>query len=235
MLEESLQSPSRISNALVINDVHCGEPIELMTIDELNIHIVGYAALGEGHEALSIGDNIGLANCKKSEVKKYEDAWDIFKMWSKSITMNFKHIDGNHEQKSVHQEVIIREFIDNVFGAHPPFNVAFYHGDFLKWGSEKAKAYRSKKHGAGWFKRNVIVWLLEQADKIFSNRVTDDLKKRALWVAKEMHVNIVVCGHLHVKAITYVALDDYKYLVVLPRGLNKIDYKLLSECRQHAV
>lgn len=155
-------------------------------------------------ESIFIGDVVDLANVKKKEHKQAMKVYDHLKSDSKGW------IDGNHERLSTTDEVIQ---IDNIM---------LVHGDFAEWGDKRAIKYRSKKHTAGWFKRNLWVRALKNFEKLVKHKPKQKMIDRLVSQAKFRYCTTIICGHRHPRT-TYDKMHDGVRVVVLKRGLSVVE------------
>ena len=193
---------------LIWNDIHAGSSIGLMEpIDFLGDVVTNLFQKNELYDLfLSIGDNLDFAGCKKKDVAHLAAVYEDI---NKIRSSKFKHIDGNHERMDTVNNYIFHE------------DVVFAHGDFEKWGYEKAMNYRTKSHGASAFKRSVIIPTIEFAEKFGVNRATKKFKEAASKLAKELGCHTYVCGHIHPKKRLDFIYDGIR-IIVLPRGVNEL-------------
>jgi UDP-2,3-diacylglucosamine pyrophosphatase LpxH len=160
--------------------------------------------LNDVEESYFIGDVIDFANCKKDELGKAQITYSALKHRAKGW------VDGNHEATSVNNEIIIVA------------NTLMVHGDFESWGEKKAMKYRTKSHGAGFFKRQMWVKALRGFEKMYSPKPSKKMLKRMLEMAKKHKVKTVICGHLHPHK-TYDRVFGGVRMIVLKRGYNEIE------------
>lgn len=154
-----------------------------------------------------IGDIFDMTNCKKSEVKKYQNLIDNTK-----AVLKERYLFGNHEAQ--------RDY-DRLYKI-PGTRTGVMHGDYIFWGAEKSQNYREKSHGAGFLKRLLWVNALEAFENGYDRKIkTDDLDRFNTMCIK-YDVDRVIVGHLHCKKridITYKG----KLLTVLPRGMTELE------------
>ena len=159
--------------------------------------------LDAGPGDVLIGDIVDLANCSKRDV-----------LLAKQVLMDLcksgVYIFGNHERQGV---------VGQIF--HVINRTAFAHGD-LQSNPEKWMDYRNKPHGAGWFKRVVIVHAIELAEKVLERPMRKEFLERASKLAKALNCDTYVCGHFHPKSRMETTFDGIK-IVVLPRGRSEVD------------
>jgi UDP-2,3-diacylglucosamine pyrophosphatase LpxH len=159
-------------------------------------------------ESYFIGDIVDLANCKKKHLEKAKQIrWEL-------ATRSLGWVDGNHERIDLNNTVLM---IHNSVIA-----VIAVHGDFEAWGDKKAIAYRSKKHGAGWFKRNLWVRSLKVFEKFGKHKPKQKMINNLIKKAKDFEASVIICGHTHPKK-TYDEVHDGVRVIVLKRGLNEVD------------
>jgi len=151
-----------------------------------------------------IGDIVDLANVKKKDYKNAMLNYSHLKPNSKGW------IDGNHERVSITNDVIRIE------------NTLLVHGDFEAWGDKRAIKYRSKKHTAGWFKRNIWVRALKNFEKLVKHVPKKKMIDRLVSHAKFRNCDTIICGHRHPRT-TYDKMNEGVRVVVLKRGLSEID------------
>lgn len=186
---------------IIYNDIHCFSPIALMTHEQLKTSIL--KDLGEGHTVISLGDNVDIANCLESDLN---DACGLRYWIYKNVNTYYS---GNHELETF----LIRSNIPSIH---------FTHGDFEKWGTEKALKYRSRKPCASKFKRKFIIPLVEWAEQFGVNRATEKFIQNAVKITKANSCHTYVCGHIHPKKEIRILRDGIRILV-LPRGRNVLN------------
>lgn len=130
------------------------------------------------------GDIIDLANCTTKATGSFREYY--MKLKNK---YGPRYIDGNHERTSKTNDFIILQ------GTY--HKAILVHGDFESWGKDKAVAYRSKPHGAGAFKRNIIVKAIEIFEANWKRNISTEFYSACVLKAKAMGCDYVICGHMH--------------------------------------
>lgn len=152
-----------------------------------------------------IGDNIDLANCSNKDVAIATDTYNQLK-----ISYGKRMIDGNHCRISLTNDLIF-----------PKAGVIMAHGDFESWGPEKATEYRSKPHGAGLFKRKLLVRAIEAYEKSVGRTLDQQFIENAVKLAKSHGCHTYVAGHLHPKEMIDIVADGIR-IIIVPRGKTEI-------------
>ena len=151
-----------------------------------------------------IGDNVDLVNVRK---KDYQNALKT----NQYFMDNAKgYIPGNHEAISLVNQII-------KIG-----NVMLVHGDAEAWSKKRAINYRSKKHCAGWLKRNIWVRALKNFEKIGKHKPSKKMIDNLVSHARLRDCTTIIAGHKHPRE-TYDKLHDGVRVIVLKRGLTEIE------------
>jgi UDP-2,3-diacylglucosamine pyrophosphatase LpxH len=177
-------------------DLHIGSPIQIMEDQYMNVQ--------SDENTFFLGDIIDLANCKKSEIKKYQDVY---------LQLKRKHgeniIPGNHERSGISEHVIKRP------------NFVAVHGD-LQANLKRWTEYRSKPHGAGFLKRTFLVPFIREAEMIVERKPKSDFLDRAADFSLAFGMNTYICGHFHPKNKIEIMHKGVR-IIILPRGITKLD------------
>ena len=158
-----------------------------------------------GEIVVYLGDNIDIRNVSRKELAHAKQTV----LWMKKHTDMF--IMGNHELD-----------VTPAPNFYKHDGVLFTHGDFISWDLEKVKAFRSKPKSAGWFKRNILIPVIDFARHVYEPMITDEFKKRLVSYAIEYDCHTVVMGHRHPSKRIDVMIDGYR-CIILPRGINKVE------------
>lgn len=187
----------KINKIRIASDLHIGAPNQIGTSDDLFDFM-------EGENCFSLGDNFDMANVAKSEILelRYKCHTFLNSYYDSSIV-------GNHERSGIEDEVI---FLNN--------DTILCHGDYVSWNPSKAIEYRSKPHGAGPFKRNILVPIIESAER-FIDRTGDGVIKRASQFAKSLGMRTIIMGHLHPRDQIDVVHRGIR-VVIVKRGFTEI-------------
>lgn len=153
-----------------------------------------------------LGDVVDLANCKNKDVEEAGKA----RLRLKEV-YGKRWIDGNHCRISRTNDLIF-----------PKAGVVMAHGDFESWGAEKAIEYRSKPHGAGLFKRKLLVRAIEAYEKSVGRTLDQQFIENAVKLAKSHGCHTYVAGHLHPKEIIDIVADSIR-IIIVPRGKTEIE------------
>lgn len=190
-------------------DIHCGANNALMAADELLSEVLMHKSLG--YFVFLNGDDLDRTNCKKSELNSLEYLFESY-IWHNCNGFN----TGNHYAGKDYDE--LKTYIIN------GKRVGFIHGDRVSWGLEKSTKYRNKDHGAGWFKRNIIVNAIEGAelliDRTRSNKLYRNIELFVNTEAKDC--DIVFMSHLHPRKTIEHQVGKTK-VYILRRGFSTYD------------
>lgn len=189
-------------------DLHVGSTNEACSLKEFR------DSIQENRERGDIivygGDNIDLANCKHTEVKRYSEA--IKDIIRRGVAV---FVPGNHER------------CESVGERHPKYihveNMVFSHGDFEFWGMKKALNYRNKRRGAGLFKRGIVVNIIELFEDLFESRINTAFKARANQLMLLTGAKYYICGHKHPKN-NIIIKTQVGTIIILKRGINRLEY-----------
>ena len=152
-----------------------------------------------------LGDVVDLVNCKK---KDYSNAMLAYESLKRNA-LGF--IPGNHEAMSKFNDFIK---VDN--------RILLVHGDFEAWSDKRARKYRSKKHCAGWFKRNLWVKSLMLFEKIGKHKPSKKMINNLVNHAHFRDCATIIAGHKHPKE-TYDKVHESVRVIVLKRGYSEIE------------
>lgn len=198
------------------NDVHLGANNALMTMQEFIEDVIeNWYDKPKDLLLVYLGDNADFANCKKSYIEKLNKFFKDIK----------KHFDlfatGNHEcQGDSDDELNFVDLNGKIY--------VFLHSDSLSWGKEKSDKYRAKKHGAGWFKRNIWVNALESAELLIDRTNSKKLKKNieTFILSKRYKIDYLFLAHFHPRENICLQILGTK-VILLKRGIQTIDTKEL--------
>jgi len=103
------------------------------------VHEIDVPEIETDDDCYHLGDIHDLKGCKKKRVNavKY--------LIGRLRTASAHYVSGNHELGT-----------DSEFFHHVHNGVLFTHGDIPAWGFAKAKKFRNKKPGRGFFSRNLL-------------------------------------------------------------------------------
>lgn len=180
-------------------DVHIGSPIELPFQPNPK----------NGNEYL-LGDIFDMTNCAKKDVESLRA-----RKVALEIAYEDRYIMGNHESSTTVNEQFIIQDGSNF--------IKLVHGDFESWGADKAIAYRRRPWGASWFKRKVIVPLIEDYEHNFDRNFSTAFRDRLALNAIADKCNIIICGHVHPRQIIDITHMGTR-LIVLPRGKTTLSF-----------
>lgn len=198
-----------MTKLVVYTDLHIGAPNCVYT--EGGFATLVNKDLNEGKTVILLGDIFDLANCKKSEVKKYKTLAETYREVANRPYSKLEYILGNHERLTTKQEM------------HIQGRAMFVHGDMMDNPKRWAK-YRAKKHGAGWFKRKLWVSAVMLFEKMVNrspgkrllNNVVDTKKSLTL---DGRPIDTCVMGHFHYNEdMTYKGVR----VVILDQGRHEI-------------
>lgn len=184
------------------NDIHLGSKHATHTWEDF------YYAITFNHGIILNGDIFDLANCKRSEVEMWKQRAQETKKMVEACGGHY--ILGNHSLNQIDAPNFV--IIDRIYLAH---------GDYMFWSKEKADAYRSKKPGAGFFKR----WFTPVYDQLrhFADGGPNELFfKNADKIIEQYKPRAIVVGHRHPRENI---IFDYKGVrcYILKRGIQTID------------
>lgn len=185
----------------LITDVHEGAPNEIK---------VQYNPMDKDEYLL--GDIVDLANCTIGDVPKYKRR--RLELKAAYNQDKLRYIDGNHCRIILHDQCI------RLFDRYGKL-VVMYHGDYISWGAEKSLSYRSKKLGASFFKRQILVRAIEQFEETIGRRLTD-VKLDMVKKAKADGASTIIIGHCHPKETIDEVIQGVR-IIILKRGRSEVD------------
>ena len=180
-----------MAREIFYSDLHVGSKIEMLRDEIVSIWPDDHVHL--------IGDIVDMANCKKSEVSFYREIHDRLK-----ARHGKRFIRGNHERMTILNEIIIG---DTWVAAH---------GD-MEANPEHWIKYRSKSHGAGFFKRNLVVPFIKEVEDVIERKPKLEFLERASKLAKLHGKQNYICGHFHPEKLIREFYDGVN-IYIIPRG-----------------
>lgn len=137
-----------------------------------------------------IGDNFDMRNVQKKKLSWFERVRDAFKRkWSEFWS------SGNHSGRPLEMgEVIIIEVLD-VYG-QTIGRIGITHLDgVIDW--DGWMKYRHKPNGAGFWKRGVILNIIEGVEYFRERKMDEDFLNDCVAFCTELNVDTVIGGHVH--------------------------------------
>lgn len=167
----------------------------------------------KAHENLILlGDIIDLANAAKKDVNEARELYHLLK-----LRHGKNYVDGNHERMTTKLTFVLKKDSKGNL-------VLFTHGD-LESNREKWTEYRQKEHGAGAFKRKVIIPFIREAEEIIERKPKKDFLDRAARLCKMNGAKTYVCGHFHVDKlmpVTHEYEGETFQIILVPRGYTRL-------------
>jgi metallophosphoesterase superfamily enzyme len=156
------------------------------------------------------GDNFDFVNAKPESLMALEIVTNS--ILKRVDNKNVYFVRGNHCTNKVKAPDEAR--IGNVY---------FTHGDIWMWGLDRASDYRSKSHGAGWFKRNLISRPLSKLRHLVQVRPNKRLIENITKHQKHNpEIKFYVFGHSHPPKDVWFKVEN-SHCVILKRGVNDLE------------
>jgi hypothetical protein len=196
-----------ILNFTVANDNHIDGPHEFMPFHDLMDHVKN-----SRYPFLALGDNIDIKNGKLKDKAVTLAKLHEFRAAVKSKLHNV-YVNGNHELDATPDELAS-------FNIGP---VHVCHGHIPFWGFARAMAWvTEKKHGAGWFKRNILVRPLSAFRHLIPIKLNDECMAYLDDIfARYPQIKVVFMGHKHPPENMYFTYKG-RTIIVLKRGVQEI-------------
>lgn len=186
---------------VIYNDIHCGNPREVMGIDQL---LWSLSIDKKKSETIYLlGDVIDLKNCPKRQV-------DVYHGMARELAKTCNYLFGNHEAMG---SVGVR-FIKYQ-------NIILSHGDLEAWGEERALKFRNSPHGAGPLKR-MMVAAIDEARLLIDAKLSQEHIDRACKLMRDNGCDTYICGHKHPKQRIVHEVNGMK-IIVLQKGRNEVN------------
>lgn len=161
-----------------------------------------YDVLNLTPDVILLGDIVDLKQCKKKDLPKA-------KTLIEKLRKKHTYISGNHEL----------DFFNMVYS--PMSGIKLTHGDYIFWGSDKAKAAREEEPGNGIFGRTLSS-ILAGGRSLCDGKVSTEDMDQAVKFMKEYQTKILIVGHKHPKNVIITLREKYEFICV-PQGYTELE------------
>lgn len=196
----------------VLSDCHIGSTNACMSFDTFK----SLMDINKDPSKLifDLGDNIDLKNIRHKELPTYRDRYESLRtIWRRHS------VSGNHDgnQNTIGECIIVH--VNNSSDSLIK-TIVFTHFDNQS-NSEHWYKYRGKSKGAGFFRRGIIVNLIEWAEYLGKRSPNGDFIENCVLTCSQLTADEIHGGHLHPQQEMVIAAGSDKKIVIHPRGYSE--------------